>query len=1132
MLEVKNFSGRMNFDDSPYRVPPNDYITALNITKDAIEGSNDKVITNIVGNRLVSYTYQAGTNITIGAKDNPVRNTVIELAWNSNGYHSIIEYDNAARTRTKIFENLTDSNGVDILGFTLLGKIVNINIYNQDTGDLLFFLDSLGRPTVMNITEFKAGTYTPVTRQLINVIKAPPLSPPSYVYGNDTTRRVNNCRNRFFRFAYLFIYDENFETVISPISEVTPPVNVLDDTYTSVVTNNNVITVSMESGAKNVKKVQLLMSYAEKANEWTDFEIVDTIVKADESISDDIIFAWQFYNDSTYPVKDINQVVLLYDYVPDLALAQEMPNGNVLMYSGITEGYDKQITPNVVNTVSSYFVTASQQSNLNVSIIYSANSGGNRKERWLFSGSADVGTTVVLTVKYRGGALVTAASYTVQQGDSINTIVDYIVNNLLTPGGLSAFNFGFLELLINRTTFEEVPPSLFFSLITITPHNSTLFSNSITTWKWSTERNIGTAYFDQNGKTNGILYNAKITFPAFQNNGSGQVALPTINTKIYHQPPDWAYSYQFYFTKEGTSYLFWECLDVNLTETDSIYFDVTNFLINAKKNPTTATVCSYSFQDGDRLRLIQPTGINTYFADTYDAAIIGLLADPNINGVVQTGKLFIKIKKSAPFTNATFAANPKRYTIEIYRPAQKTASKENEVFYEFGSQWAIIDPTLSTRVHAGQVTTQSTDYATPAEFNFTKGDSYFRLRVIPTSATAPGSNTIVIQDRNIVDFYVSAVNSIDGRPNVIDPMAAKRKYGATSRFGQEIQAYTNINGLNRFYPNNIIDCDISYGDIMRLKVRDRFVRVFQKLKTGMMPLFNQINKSPDGTTINVVTDKLLNPIQYYIGDFGIGDNPESLASYNYADYFTSNIKGVICRASQDGINAISIEYSIDSWAWKALSVRGASYKMYGCFNQILGDYVLALEAAVAATIDYPAETIVFAESPLQQDKGFVTYLSYQPEMMVNLGTLFITFKDGQLYTHDSDSYNTFYGASYDSSVTTVFNQNSLEKKTFQAIDEVASVVWDCPSITTDVNSYGTTKQATSIVSQRFRQLEGSFSSVILRDSNSRKGIVNGDTMKGKYAIVKFRALTPTNLITLHLVSLKTVDSPLTVTNKT
>jgi len=1123
MLEVKNFSGKMDLDSSPYRVSTNDHIDALNITKDAVEGSNDRVLTNIVGNRLVSYTLPSGTNTTIGAYPNTVRNTVIEFVYNSNGYHSIIEYDNTTRTRTKIFENLTDSGAVDILGFTLLGKIVNVNIYNRSTseGDLLYFLDSLGRPTGLNIKNFKAGLYTPVTRQIINVIKAPPLSPASSIYGNDTTRRVNNTRNKFFRFAYLYIYDDFEESVLSPISQVPLPVKLLDDTYTSVVTNNNVITVSMDSGAKNVKSVQLLMSYVEKSNNWSDFQVVETIDKAKQSIADDTVFAYEFYNDSTYPTKDVQQAILLYDYVPNSAIAQDMPNGNVLMYGGVTEGYDNDITPNVVNTVSTYLATAPATGTLSVLLILDESPGSLRKMRWQFSGVPSVGTVVLLQVQRRSdGATLTAATYTTVAGDSSNDVVNALVNNILVPN-ISSFNYGFMELLISESVYEEMTATGKYSLVTITTPTTPLLSNSLATWKWSTERNIGIAYFDENGKTNGILYNAKISFPAFQNNISGSVYLPTINTKIYHVPPDWAYSYQFYFTKEGTSYIFWETVGVNTSETDYIYFDVTSFLENAKKYPTTSTVCSYSFQEGDRMRLIQPVGSNTYFADTYDAEVLGLVVDPKINGVIQTGKQFIKIKKSSPFTNATFIPNNQNYTIELYRPEQKTANAENEVYYEFGRQYAILNPTTVTRVHGGEVTDQSTDYVTPAEFNFTEGDSYFRSRLVAISDTGISTvvGTIVVQDRNIVDTYVSAVSSMDGRANLIDINAKSAQYGAVSRFGQAYQANTNINGFNRFYPNNLHEVDASFGNIQRLKVRDRFVRVFQQLKVGTVPLYNQISKNADGTTLNVVTDKLLNPIQYYVGDFGIGDNPESLASFNFADYFTSNIKGTICRVSNDGIEPISLLYSVNSWATQQLPLRGTNYKMYGAFDQKLANYILALEA----TDTEDAVTILFDD----ENKGFETFLSYHPEMMCVLGTLFITFKDGQLYTHDGTSYNTFYGTSYDSNITPVFNKDHLEKKTFLSFEEVGSQVWDVPEMTTSLNSYGTTKQTSSLNSARFSTLEGNYHSSILRDANSNGGVLNGAIMKGNYLVARFRAATPTNLVTLDLVTLKYIDSPLT-----
>ena len=147
-------------------------------------------------------------------------------------------------------------------------------------------------------------------------------------------------------------------------------------------------------------------------------------------------------------------------------------------------------------------------------------------------------------------------------------------------------------------------------------------------------------------------------------------------------------------------------------------------------------------------------------------------------------------------------------------------------------------------------------------------------------------------------------------------------------------------------------------------------------------------------------------------------------------------------------------------------------------------------------------------------------------MMTCLGVLFITFKDGELYTHDAVDYNKFYGVDYDSSVTFVFNQNALDKKTFLSLAEIASQIWDVPILGTDVNSYGTTKMTSNLVDSDFAELEGSFEAGILRDQNSIGGLIEGDTMKGKLMTAKFRAKVPNKLVSLNLVSLKYINSPL------
>ena len=62
----------------------------------------------------------------------------------------------------------------------------------------------------------------------------------------------------------MYVYDEFEESVLSPWSAVQVPVNILDQAYTSVITNNNVIYLSLDSGEKNVKAIKLLMRYAQK----------------------------------------------------------------------------------------------------------------------------------------------------------------------------------------------------------------------------------------------------------------------------------------------------------------------------------------------------------------------------------------------------------------------------------------------------------------------------------------------------------------------------------------------------------------------------------------------------------------------------------------------------------------------------------------------------------------------------------------------------------------------------------------------------------------------------------------------------------------------------------------------------
>lgn len=173
-------------------------------------------------------------------------------------------------------------------------------------------------------------------------------------------------------------------------------------------------------------------------------------------------------------------------------------------------------------------------------------------------------------------------------------------------------------------------------------------------------------------------------------------------------------------------------------------------------------------------------------------------------------------------------------------------------------------------------------------------------------------------------------------------------------------------------------------------------------------------------------------------------------------------------------------------------------------------------------MDSLAQTLSFSEG----SNTFESFLSYHPEMMCTLGNLLVSFKDGDLYTHDSTTYNNFYGVQYDSYIKFTFNNFPLQRKSFQSVEEVASVCWSCPEIQTSLNSYGAVQQESNLVGGDFEQLEGGWNASFLCDVNSQGGLINGDTLKGFYMTIKFLASSPSNLITLSLCSIYFINSPL------
>ena len=401
---------------------------------------------------------------------------------------------------------------------------------------------------------------------------------------------------------------------------------------------------------------------------------------------------------------------------------------------------------------------------------------------------------------------------------------------------------------------------------------------------------------------------------------------------------------------------------------------------------------------------------------------------------------------------------------------------------------------------------------------------------------------INIIENSFSDQYNIITNS-NGRASVIEENAKKIYYPTLVRFSQSYQTDTSINGTNRFYAENFDTYDRGFGDIMRLHVRDRYMKVYQKLKVGNVPLLTQIVKDVSLNPLQANTDKLINKIQYYAGDYGIGDNPCSLAWNNFADYFVDDYRGVVCRLSQDGLTPISILYRTNSFFTKYLKAyraslnngiapAGQTYKgnptIYGAFDAFTNKYIVALEEINRYS---DPNTLIFHQDAFtlsfdEVNNQWESFYSYHPEWIGCLNTLLLSSQNGNIYTHNSTTYNNFYGVQYDSNIEVVFNNFSPLKKTFKSVTEYANTKWDCPEITTQMNTYGSTPQVSLLKEANFRVLESNYHSNFMRDINSNGGLINGSELKGNYIIIKFRKLNANQYYFLNLVSVNFIDSPL------
>lgn len=1116
--QVKIFSGYLNTDDSQSQVPMSHHTMAKNGVFRGNDGN--KRFQSIPGTRTIVNSLPAGNNECIGSFYDGLRQRIIWFNWNSNGRNGIYQYNIKTGVVAPLLVSYINSQ-TDILNFSLDYPIPSVVLLytTEEDGDILHWIDRLNRPMKLNLLDAVNNIYgTNWIEEYLTVARPTPPLPPICSYANDNSVTINNLRRKLYQFRYRFVYRDNTKSTWSSYSKLFTPTNP-DNLATEVdPTKNNRIDVMVRTGSADCVKIEISARQS-VVDTFSDCFLVQILDKQELGLEDNTIYTYNFFNDSAYPPVDIAENNLLWSNVPQSANALELLNGNVIVYGATTEGYNFDEILDIDKSIELIDNSAVISLFYNVSYGFNWNTGLGTTERGTlisFTGLLDTISTVriVMTYGYLSQIFTYTSTYTYIPGDTIQDMITFFKNDI----NANTIFFTARDKT-NNNIYNTIPDD---SIVIFARNNPTIFPGvsltltaaispgsgsdvNIAMFHHLSRYRAGLVYFDDFDETNGVQTDATLFLetPEVNTTGQTQMNIPQITLSINSQPPIWAKKFSWVFTNSLTYGTTLTTVSANTDkDTNFGYLDITNQETNQNNYPV------YDFSSGDRVRIIGKFGSAV---NLVDVPIVDLVLNPNINGVNKTGS-WLKV----PYDSSKMSTygTDKNWNIEIYTPTLNTQS-DLQVFYEVGEQYPVLNAGTSTRAHGGQ--TQDQIVATqPAIFVFTRGDFYIRTRVLPLNADLTNTNTVWITDQSVSDLYPSKVKN-NGRAYVIDKSVVNSFFMTRLRWGQSYQQNTNINQTNIFYPLNLDEIDRGKGAIQRFKVRDRILRVFQNRGVGQFGIYARYIQNNNGVGQLVTTDDILtaNNINYYLGEYGMGEQYCSLVCSKNQDYFKDPVRGYDIRVSNDGITPISMlnkgQYFIQPlfppYNKPYLRSNGSKAKIIGAYNYFEEQCINVLQGGALN-----GDTIQpYAFSWNEKRNSYDVFYDFQPEWIMSAEDKIYSWKNGVLYAHDdTENYCKFYGTQYYPSITLVFNDKIAVKKTFESLAYQANQFWVAPTngdiLTSQPNEQTGLDQISQLKAVDFTINEGLYYAALLRDANSmadaRNALINGDYLKGVWCQVK------------------------------
>lgn len=453
-------------------------------------------------------------------------------------------------------------------------------------------------------------------------------------------------------------------------------------------------------------------------------------------------------------------------------------------------------------------------------------------------------------------------------------------------GGVVAVRDGNDILVFSGISTKENPAdlSVMFSSInsfTITANNDNIIGNIPPTpsFKRQARQEMGMVYFDSKGRASSVVAKAEET-PIDFSEGGGIVSAGKVdaNYRITHLAPTWATHYALVHRSVKQNYIYFiaEVTEDGANEYTALLKGFINYT-----SQYSDMELAYTYEKGDTIELIQDTENNNFVPLSTEATIIKY---DNTNNT-------LKFKQNSD------QIPTKTYLIRIKK---LTTTELTTPFNEIGHIYPIINrrhvSNTGVQPLGGFINVRVEDY----------GDCYFRPRLFVDVEVADNKEVNYnawVEDAKWSDFSpVEATGK--GRPNVIDPTFKERKRTTGIVFTEPFITDSFVNGLSTVYDQSIQVYNSQYGDIERIKSDGRVLEVYMETKVGAVGI-QQANALMSAGGVNYDTSRVLNEMEYYAGEYGIGNEPESFSDYANNKYFVDKFRGCILRKATNGIFPIS-----------------------------------------------------------------------------------------------------------------------------------------------------------------------------------------------------------------------------------